>query len=215
MQGKHRCPHLVDFVSAKFHLQNNRISHSCLTHLLMTVQMCSGKMGKCHLQSVWIIARLLFCIHCVSLSLGQSRLVALHASLSKIKHFQDISYMHFFHSLCYSRHSLGPVSIFTRGGDVHAPMTKKGSSLHSNHSSSLSSPIFPLFTSSVPCPSHDKVKMGCGIGCHSAWLSHRPHRMPFRVPQSNNCCVLLQREMGSERPLWMFLLNHAECVTIG
>lgn len=34
-------------------------------------------------------------------------------------------------------------------------------------------------------------------------------------PQSNNCCILLQREMGSERPRWMFLLNHAECVTIG
>lgn len=60
-----------------------------------------------------------------------------------------------------------------------------------------------------------KVKMGCGVGPHSARLSHRPHRMPFRLPQSNNCCILLQREMGSERPLWMFLLNHAECVTIG
>ena len=109
------------------------------------------------------------------------------------------------------------------GGDNHAPMTKKGTSMHKNRppqSFSLPSPppFPPLFTPSTsppPRPSHDKVKMGCGIGCHSAWLSHRPHRMPFRVPQSNNCCVLLQREMGSERALWMFLLNHAECVTVG
>lgn len=42
----------------------------------------------------------------------------------------------------------------------------------------------------------------------------RSHKMPFRVPESTNWCILLQREMGSERLLWMFLLGPAECVAI-
>lgn len=71
------------------------------------------------------MARLLFCTHGVLLSLGQSRLVAVHASLTKTKHLRDILYMDFFHSSCYSSHSLGPVSIFTMGGDNYAPMMEK------------------------------------------------------------------------------------------
>ena len=99
--------------------------------------------------SVWIIARLLFCIHCVLWSSGQSRLVAAHASLTKTNHLRDILYMHFFHRLCYCNRSLGPVSIFfTMGGDNHAPMI--GGSVHSNQ------PPIPLPSlspsSSVPPP---------------------------------------------------------------
>lgn len=99
---------------------------------------------------------------------------------------------------------------------VDAPMMEKGRSVHGNHNPPLLTPYPPPpLRPPLPRPSHDKVKMGCGVGCHSAWLSHRPHRMPFRVPQSNDRCVLLQREIGSERAPWMFLLNHAECVTVG
>lgn len=121
-----------------------------------------------------------------------------------------------FHSLCYSSHSLGAVSIL-QWVEITMRWLRKAVPCTADPPPSLYLPslLSPCVAPSQPRLRHEKVKMGCGIGCHSARLSHRPHRMPFRVPQSNNCCVLLQREMGSERALWMFLLNHAECVTIG
>lgn len=113
------------------------------------------------------------------------------------------------------------------GGDKQAAMMERGKSVHRNHPPPSSSPCLLLFllcspprprSSLLPPPrsSRDKVRMGCGIGCHSARLSLiTPHKMPFRVPRSNNWCILLQREMGSERMLWMFLLSHTGCVTVG
>lgn len=36
--------------------------------------------------------------------------------------------------------------------------------------------------------------------------------MPLSVPQRSGRCLLLHREMGSERPPRLFPLNHAECI---
>lgn len=89
---RHRYLHAVvhDSLIAEFHLQNNRSvvavssTHNCTNMLLQNVICISMNYS------------LLFCIHCVLLSPGQSRLVAVHASLTKTKHLRDILYMRFF-----------------------------------------------------------------------------------------------------------------------
>lgn len=56
--------------------------------------------------------------------------------------------------------------------------------------------------------------MDYGAGCLSARLSLSVPQNAFQGPQEYQLVHLLQREMGSERLLWMFLLGPAECVAI-